>query len=52
MRSYAPLADADSRRPFFRSLRDVIDLGGQALSALGRLHHAGPTTKHCDAKNS
>jgi len=40
-RSYASLADADSRRAFFRSLRDVIDLGGQALSALGRLHHAG-----------
>jgi len=40
-RSYASLADADNRRAFFRSLRDVIDLGGQALSALGRLHHAG-----------
>jgi pimeloyl-ACP methyl ester carboxylesterase len=41
-RSYASLVDADSRHAFFRSLRDVIDLGGQALSALGRLHHAGP----------
>jgi pimeloyl-ACP methyl ester carboxylesterase len=39
-RSYASLADADSRRAFFRSLRDVIDLDGQALSALGRLHYA------------
>jgi pimeloyl-ACP methyl ester carboxylesterase len=39
-RSYASLADARSRRAFFRSLRDVIDFRGQALSALGRLHHA------------
>jgi len=39
-RSYASLADAESRRAFFRSLRDVIDLGGQAVSALGRLHRA------------
>jgi pimeloyl-ACP methyl ester carboxylesterase len=37
-RSYASLADAESRRAFFRSLRDVIDLGGQAVSALGRLY--------------
>lgn len=40
LRSYASLADAASRRAFFRSLRDVIDLGGQAVSALGRLHRA------------
>lgn len=39
-RSYASLADPDSRHAFFRSLRDVIDLGGQAVSALGRLHRA------------
>ncbi|HME70836.1 MAG TPA: alpha/beta fold hydrolase [Myxococcota bacterium] len=39
-RSYASLADAESRRAFFRSLRDVVDLGGQALSALGRLYRA------------
>jgi pimeloyl-ACP methyl ester carboxylesterase len=39
-RSYASLADPASRRAFFRSLRDVIDLGGQAVSALGRLHRA------------
>jgi pimeloyl-ACP methyl ester carboxylesterase len=39
-RSYASLADAASRRAFFRSLREVIDLGGQAMSALGRLHRA------------
>jgi pimeloyl-ACP methyl ester carboxylesterase len=39
-RSYASLADAKSRRAFFRSLRDVIDSGGQAVSALGRLYRA------------
>lgn len=39
-RSYASLADAESRRAFFRSLRDVIDFSGQAVSALGRLHRA------------
>jgi pimeloyl-ACP methyl ester carboxylesterase len=39
-RSYASLADAASRRAFFRSLRDVVDVGGQAVSALSRLHHA------------
>jgi pimeloyl-ACP methyl ester carboxylesterase len=39
-RSYASLADAENRRPFFRSLRDVIDFKGQALSALGRLYRA------------
>jgi hypothetical protein len=40
-RSYASLADPESRRAFFRSLRDVIDFSGQAVSALGRLHR-GP----------
>ena len=39
-RSYASLADAENRRAFFRSLRDVIDFSGQAVSALGRLHRA------------
>jgi len=39
-RSYASLADARSRRAFFRSLRDGIDVGGQAVSALGRLYRA------------
>jgi pimeloyl-ACP methyl ester carboxylesterase len=39
-RSYASLADADSRHAFFRSLRDVIDLSGQAVSALSRLYRA------------
>ena len=37
-RSYASLADAESRQAFFRSLRDVIDSSGQAVSALGRLY--------------
>ena len=39
-RSYASLADAPTRRAFFRGLRDVIDLGGQAVSALSRLYRA------------
>ena len=39
-RSYASLADAASRRAFFRSLREVIDFSGQAVSALRRLHRA------------
>ena len=38
--SYASLADVESRRAFFRSLRDVVDVSGQAVSALSRLHHA------------
>jgi pimeloyl-ACP methyl ester carboxylesterase len=37
-RSYASLADAESRRAFFCSLRDVIDFRGQAVSALNRLY--------------
>lgn len=36
-RSYASLADADSRRAFFRSLRNVIEPGGQALSVSSHL---------------
>lgn len=39
-RSYASLADAATRRAFFRGLRDVIDPQGQAVSAFARLHHA------------
>jgi len=39
-RSYASLADAENRRAFFRSLHHVIDVSGQAVSALGRLHRA------------
>ncbi len=37
-RSYASLADAETRRSFFRTLRAVIDLGGQAVSATDRLY--------------
>jgi pimeloyl-ACP methyl ester carboxylesterase len=39
-RSYASLADAENRRAFFRSLRNVIDFSGQAVSALSRLYRA------------
>jgi len=37
-RSYASLADRDTRRAFFRTLQAVIDLGGQAVSATDRLY--------------
>jgi pimeloyl-ACP methyl ester carboxylesterase len=37
-RSYASLAEADTRRAFFRTLHAVIDLGGQAVSAADRLY--------------
>jgi pimeloyl-ACP methyl ester carboxylesterase len=39
-RSYASLAHAERRRAFFRALREVVDLGGQSVNALGRLHWA------------
>jgi pimeloyl-ACP methyl ester carboxylesterase len=39
-RSYTSLADADSRRAFFRTLRAVIDLGGQTVGAADRLYLA------------
>jgi pimeloyl-ACP methyl ester carboxylesterase len=39
-RSYTSLADAESRQAFFRTLRDVIDFSGQAVSALSRLYRA------------
>ena len=39
-RSYASLADADTRKAFFRTLHAVIDLGGQAVSATDRLYLA------------
>ncbi|MFI5394162.1 MAG: alpha/beta fold hydrolase [Candidatus Binatia bacterium] len=37
-RSYTSLAEADTRRAFFRTLHGVIDLGGQAVSATDRLY--------------
>jgi pimeloyl-ACP methyl ester carboxylesterase len=39
-RSYASLAEGENRRAFFRSLHDVIDFSGQAVSALRRLYRA------------
>lgn len=39
-RSYGSLAEAESRSAFFRNLRDVVDLQGQAVSALRRLYRA------------
>jgi len=39
-RSYASLADADTRRAFFRTLRAVVDLGGQSVSAADRFYLA------------
>jgi pimeloyl-ACP methyl ester carboxylesterase len=39
-RSFASLTDADGRRAFFRTLRAVIDLGGQTVGAADRLYLA------------
>jgi pimeloyl-ACP methyl ester carboxylesterase len=39
-RSYASLADASGRRAFFRTLRAVVDLGGQMIHAGDRLYLA------------
>jgi pimeloyl-ACP methyl ester carboxylesterase len=39
-RSYAALADDDTRRAFFRTLRAVIDSGGQTVCAIDRLYLA------------
>jgi pimeloyl-ACP methyl ester carboxylesterase len=40
MRSYASLGDAEARVAFLRTLRSVIDVGGQRVSALDRLYLA------------
>ena len=37
-RSWASLAEGDTRRAFFRTLRAVIDQGGQTVSAADRLY--------------
>jgi len=37
-RSYCSLADADTRRAFFRTLQAVIDIGGQSVTATDRLY--------------
>jgi len=39
-RSLVSLADADTRRAFFRTLRAVVEPGGQAVSATDRLYLA------------
>lgn len=39
-RSYASLAEGPERRAFFRTLRSVVDLGGQAIHAGDRLYLA------------
>ena len=39
-RSYSSLGDEDTRRAFLRTLRAVVDRGGQAVSAANRLHLA------------
>ena len=38
--AYASLGDAETRRAFFRTLRAVVDPGGQAVSATDRLYLA------------
>ena len=40
MRSYSALGDAETRVAFFDTLRAVIDLGGQRVSAIDRLYLA------------
>ena len=40
-RSWSALADDDTRRAFFRTLRAVIDAGGQSVCATDRLYLAG-----------
>jgi len=39
-RSYASLAEPDTRQAFFRTLHSVVDVGGQAVSAADRLYLA------------
>jgi pimeloyl-ACP methyl ester carboxylesterase len=39
-RSYVSLIDPDTRRAFLRTLRAVVDVGGQTVSALDRLYLA------------
>ena len=39
-RAYASLADAENRQAFVRTLRSVVDLGGQTVSANDRLYLA------------
>ncbi len=41
--AYASLGDSETRRAFFRTLRSVVDPGGQAVSATDRLYLAEVT---------
>ena len=40
--AYASLADAENRQAFARTIRSVIDPGGQTVSAMDRLYLASP----------
>ena len=40
--AYASLAEAENRQSFARTLRSVIDPGGQTVSAMDRLYLASP----------
>jgi pimeloyl-ACP methyl ester carboxylesterase len=40
--AYASLAEADNRQAFARTIRSVIDPGGQTVSAMDRLYLASP----------
>jgi len=40
--AYASLADAENRQAFARTIRSVIDPGGQTVSAMDRLYLAAP----------
>jgi hypothetical protein len=42
-RSYRSLTDADSRRAFLRTMRSVIETGGQSVNAMDRLYLAEQT---------
>lgn len=40
--AYASLAEAENRQAFARTIRSVIDPGGQTVSAMDRLYLASP----------
>jgi len=42
-RSYSSLTDAENRRAFVRTMRSVVDPGGQSVSAIDRLYLAAHT---------
>jgi hypothetical protein len=48
-RSYASLADADTRWAFFRTLRAVVDPGGQSVSAANRLYLLAAKIPRCSS---